>query len=66
MYMKEPNRLRNNIISFASSFPKEFELNDFIDYDLQFQKSFLDPLKGISDKINWQLEETASLESFFG
>ena len=66
MYMKEPNPLRNNIVSFASSFPKEFELNNFIDYDLQFEKSFLEPLKIISEKISWKLEETASLEEFFG
>ena len=66
MYLKEPNTLQNNIISFASSFPKEFKLEKYIDYDLQFEKSFIDPLKGISDKINWQLEETASLEIFFG
>jgi hypothetical protein len=66
MYLKEPNPLRNNIISFASSFPKEFKLNNFIDYDLQFEKSFLEPLKIISEKISWKLEETASLEEFFG
>ena len=49
-----------------NTFPKEFELEKYIDYDLQFTKSFLDPLKIILDTIGWETERKATLESFFG
>ena len=40
-------------------------IEKYIDYDLQFEKSFLDPLKIILDVIQWEVEKTATLESFF-
>ena len=45
--------------------PKEFDLERFIDYDLQFDKSFLQPCKNILDAIGWKAENISSLESFF-
>ena len=54
-------------ISFHSSkiFPREFGLDKYIDYDLQFEKAFVEPLKAILDAIGWSVEKTANLESFF-
>jgi len=65
MYLKVPNPIRENVISFISEFPKELDLNKYIDYDLQFEKSFLEPLKSILDSIGWSVEKTVNLEMFF-
>ena len=64
-YLKNPNPIHENVISFISEFPKEFGLSQYIDYDLQFEKSFIEPLKAILDSIGWSVEKTATLESFF-
>ena len=64
--LKEPNPLHENVISFISTLPKEFDLHKYIDYDEQFNKSFLEPLKFILNAINWNFEKKASLEEFFG
>lgn len=61
-----PNPIRENVVAFSEELPVEFGLNKFIDYKIQFQKTFLDPLKQITDKINWELEREAnSLSAFF-
>jgi DNA polymerase elongation subunit (family B) len=65
-YMKMPNPAGQNVVSIISTLPKKFDLERFIDYDTQFDKAFLDPLKIILEKINWQAEKTATLEDFFG
>jgi len=64
-YLKEPNTLRENVISVSTHLPKEFELEKYIDYDLQFDKAFLQPIKNILDVIGWKTEKQGSLESFF-
>ena len=65
-YLKEPNILGENVIAIATVLPKEFDLERFIDYDLQFDKSFLQPVKNILDAIGWKAENISTLESFFG
>ena len=65
VYLKKPNSIHENIISFIQEFPKELNLDKYIDYDLQFEKSFLEPLKIILDAIGWNVEKTVNLESFF-
>jgi DNA polymerase elongation subunit (family B) len=65
LYLKKPNSIHENVISFIQDFPKELGLEKFIDYDLQFDKAFLEPLKIILDSIGWKVEKTSSLESFF-
>ncbi len=64
-YLKKPNIIHENVISFIQEFPKELKLNQYVDYDLQFEKSFLEPLKTILDSIGWQVEKTVNLDSFF-
>ena len=64
-YLKEPNTLRENVISVSTHLPKEFGLEKYIDYDLQFDKAFLQPIKNILDVIGWKTEKQGSLESFF-
>ena len=64
-YLKLPNPIHENVLSFIQEFPKELELNNYVDYDLQFEKSFLEPLKAILNAIGWNVEKTATLEAFF-
>ena len=64
-YLAKPNPIHENVISFIQDFPKELGLDKYIDYDLQFNKSFLEPLKIILDSIGWNSEKTVNLESFF-
>ena len=66
VYLKTPNKIGENVISYLNTFPKEFGLDKQVDYDLQFSKSFLDPIKVIMDTIGWQPEKIASLEFLFG
>ncbi len=66
VYLKTPNKINENVISYLSTFPKEFGLDKQVDYDLQFSKSFLDPIKVIMDTIGWKPEKVASLEFLFG
>jgi DNA polymerase elongation subunit (family B) len=65
IFLKKPNIIQENVISFISEFPKELGLDKYIDYELQFEKSFLDPLKSILDSIGWKTEHTTNLDSFF-
>jgi hypothetical protein len=54
------------VVSYPSRLPKEFGLQEYIDYDTQFEKTFLDPIKIILDSIGWETEKQSTLESFFG
>ena len=65
-YLKKANPIRENVISFISDFPVELGLDKYIDYDLQFNKAFLDPMRVILDSIGWNVEKTVNLELFFG
>jgi len=65
IYLKTPNKLGENVFSFVSDFPTEVNLEKYVDYKLQFQKSFLDPLKIVLDAIGWRTEQTANLDFLF-
>ena len=65
IYLKMPNPLGENVIAFMSSIPSEFGLAKYIDFNTQFDKSYLDPLKAILDCIGWQTEKTNTLDSLF-
>jgi DNA polymerase elongation subunit (family B) len=64
-YLKMPNPLKDSVISFPVRLPKEFGLQEYIDYEMQFEKTFIEPMKIILDCINWRVEKENSLESFF-
>ena len=64
-YLKKPNPMQENVISFIQDFPRELSIENYIDHDLQFEKSFLEPLKTILDCIGWKSEKRGSLEDFF-
>jgi DNA polymerase elongation subunit (family B) len=64
-YLKMPNHFKDTVISFPSRIPKEFELDRYIDYDVQFDKAFLEPIRVILDCMKWKVEKNNSLEDFF-
>jgi hypothetical protein len=64
-YLKMPNKLNENVISAPSTLPKEFALDSYIDYNTQFEKSFLQPLRTILNVIHWTDEKRNTLEEFF-
>jgi len=65
LYLKKPNIIQENVISFIQDFPTELGLDKYIDYELQFEKSFVEPLKSILDAIGWNVTKINTLESFF-
>ena len=54
------------VISYPGRLPVEFGLQQYIDYDLQFEKAFIEPIKVVLDCMGWTTEKQNSLESFFG
>ena len=65
LYLKTPNPIGENVISFFQQLPKEFNLEKYVDYQRQFEKSFFDPLKNVLESIGWQSEKRGNLMSFF-
>jgi DNA polymerase elongation subunit (family B) len=65
VYLKTPNPVRENMISFTGTLPKEFALEKYIDYDKQFEKVFLSPIENILQAIGWSAERINTIEDFF-
>ena len=61
----EQNPFRFDVISYVTKLPTEFKLQKCIDYEIQFQKTFLDPMRFILESIGWSAEKQATLEDFF-
>jgi DNA polymerase elongation subunit (family B) len=64
-YLKQPNPFKDTVISYPVRLPKEFGLHDYIDYDMQFDKAYLEPVKIILGCIGWNHEKVSSLDGFF-
>ncbi|MEK9697746.1 MAG: hypothetical protein VW270_18410 [Candidatus Poseidoniales archaeon] len=60
-----PNHIRENVITFPDYLPPELQLHKYVDYDKQFEKTFIEPLNFILNAIGWEAEKQASLEEFF-
>jgi DNA polymerase elongation subunit (family B) len=65
MYLKTPNTIHENCISFFGELPQEFGLEKYVDYQTQFEKSFLEPLKNVLECIGWKHEKVVTIGSFF-
>lgn len=64
-YMRLPNPIRENVFACPSTLPRQLGLDQYIDYDLQYDKAFVDPIRTILDAIGWRVEKKASLDDFF-
>ena len=65
LYLRRPNKIGENVISFLNTFPRELDLEKSVDRDAQFKKAFLDPLHIITDVIGWKTEKVSNLEFLF-
>ena len=65
IYLKTPNPLHENCVSFFSAIPPEMNLDKYVDYQLQFEKSFLEPLKNVLQCVGWTHEKKVTIGSFF-
>ena len=67
--LRQPNPFGQNVISFIANVPKELDIHKYIDYDIQYEKSFIEPLIFITDKIGIHIDRSygaqTSLEAFF-
>jgi len=70
VHLKEPNIYQSSAFSFITKFPEELSLGSMIDFETQFLKSFVEPLRFISEKIGWLIDDSygtqGTLEDFFG
>jgi hypothetical protein len=66
VYLKMPNPSRDTVIAAPDSLPEKLGMDAYIDYNKQFEKSFVEPLRTILDAIGWQVEKKNTLDSFFG
>ena len=68
--VRTPNPYQTNVISFMTRLPDEFDLKNFVNYDIMFDKSFVEPLTFILDQIGWQVDRSygtqTTLEHLFG
>jgi len=64
-YLKTPNPLKEDVISFPVRLPKEFGLHEYVDYDLQFEKAYIEPIRIILNCIGWKTQKQSTLEDFF-
>lgn len=66
VYLKMPNPLKENVVGFVGTVPPEFKVEpDYIDYDTQFSKTFIEPLGNILSFVGWSAVPTSTLDSFF-
>jgi len=65
VYMRQPNPLGAEVLSYLTSIPEEFECRNYVDYEKMFQKIIIDPMEGILEPIGWSVEKKLTLDSFF-
>lgn len=65
IYLRTPNSIKEDVISFLDYLPEEFGLHRYIDYDKQFSKTFLDVIEPILSAVSWNSKEIATLDEFF-
>ena len=64
-YLVMPNPFKDTVISYPTRLPKEFDISKYIDYNTQFEKTFLEPIKVILDCMGWSTEKQTTLDDFF-
>ena len=64
-YLKTPNPVGDHVIAILDELPVELDLHRYVDYETQYQKAFLEPIKSILEVVGWQHEKVSNLEDFF-
>ena len=64
-YMKLPNPMRENVFAVSNALPPEFKMEEYIDYEKQFSKTFKEPLNNICEAVGWSIDKQATLDDFF-
>lgn len=64
--LKSPNPYGCECIGFQGKIPPEFKLDRYVDYDSNYEKSFIAPLDNLLKSINWSSKKQASVMDWFG
>jgi len=62
IFLNPQNPTGENVIGFINNLPKELEMEKYIDYDLQFEKVFIDNVRNIIDDLNWNLNTRYTID----
>jgi len=63
VYLKSPNPFQTNVFSFYTECPTELDVQKYIDYDKQFEKSYVEPLKFITKAIGWHIDDSYGMQT---
>ena len=58
VYLKNPNPFQTNVFTFLTECPTELDVQKYVDYEKQFEKSFVDPLLFITNSIDWYIDDS--------
>ena len=58
LHLRLPNKYQSTAITFITKLPRELDFHSIIDYDTQYMKSFVEPLKFITDKTSWNIDKS--------
>jgi DNA polymerase elongation subunit (family B) len=65
-YLKLPNLIKENVIAFKNVLPDELNIREYVDYDKQFDKGYLEAIGSIMTAIGWSPERRQrTLEDFW-
>jgi len=64
-WLKTPNPIHSPVIAVFDELPNEFDIQDFIDYEKQFEKTFRHPVETIISTVGWSTDYVATLEKFW-
>lgn len=63
--LKQPNPVREVVIAFVDMLPAEFKLEEYVDREAMFDKTFLEPLQKILDGVHWNAVKVNTLDDCF-
>jgi hypothetical protein len=65
VYLKQPNPLGSEVLSFTTVIPEEFQIDQYIDYPAMYEKNYLVQITRVTEAIGWELEERSNLLHLF-
>ena len=65
LLLRTPNPIHQHVIGFVTALPPEFEIHKYVDWEEQFRKSFMEPLRVICTAVGWTPEHVTTLDSLF-